>query len=388
MGSSPVLFCALSAALDPPPSTAAGIPPHTMEPRKATAKLSASNGPAPALRVRTRRIIEPSSPTTTTTTASPVSRPATAQRAASARDATTLEGLAPRRAVVRASTSVVGARSGPGSEVGVRARVSSPVPKSDVTTSATKKGTVIAPTRAGTPTARVGTGVLARRDKSLMPSPVLRAASTTTTLPINQSKQDPAPRIPPPTGIRHSASSRIEPNLSQADPVRTSYFDPTSPRAVTSLRREEHAVPLVSPRSGRREAGRKARAAVETVDRAYSDHDDMDGISEAESSSSSASSSSAHSSSRATGSSAEEEPPPLPPLVISAEIRRQILDEEDAKRSRKVTSRTRAFSPPVCPAPDQHPLQIADLEISNTSLMSINRTLEGRSSLPRQRQRG
>lgn len=335
--------------------------PRTMESRKVTAKLSTPPGPAPALRARTRRIIDPSSPTTTT--ASPVPRPATTQRAASARDvtATTLEGLASRRAVVRASTSVVGGRSGPGSDVGVRARVSSPVPRSDVATSATKKGTVIAPVRTTTPTARVGTGVSARRDKPLMPSPVLRAApttmtTTTTTLRNNQSKQDSAPRIPLPTSVRHSASSRIEQNLPQADPSRPSYFDPTSPRAVTSLRREDHAVPLVSPRSGRREAGRKARAAVEAVDRAYSDHDDMDGIFEAESSVSSASSSSAHSSSRSTGSSAEEEeeppPPTLPPLVISAEIRRQILDEEDAKRSRKVRP-ARMFLPPAVLITDQ-----------------------------------
>ncbi|KAJ9099897.1 hypothetical protein QFC21_003902 [Naganishia friedmannii] len=44
----------------------------------------------------------------------------------------------------------------------------------------------------------------------------------------------------------------------------------------------------------------------------------------------------------------------LPPLVVSAEVRRRIVEEEDAKRSRK----------------------IADLEISNQSLMTINRTLE------------
>lgn len=118
--------------------------------------------------------------------------------------------------------------------------------------------------------------------------------------------------------------------------------------------------PLVSPRSGRREAGRRTRVALGT-----DDADAKGGLDEAiplqvmvqqgqrtrvriqgsilsRSTASTHAEEPVHRSSPSTSidsasdnedASGDEEPPPL---VISEEIRRRILDEEDAKRSRKV----------------------------------------------------
>lgn len=296
-----------------------------METRKLTAKLSTPEttkaGPPPALRARTRRIVEPIAGASSSATPRPSPLRRTSERNPTT-TTTSYEGMAPRRAVVRAATSLfVGEKSGSElsvrraeSAVGItnprvrrdepsgRARVSSPVPlRTD-------------PPR-GMTGSRIGAG--ARRDERTGQSTSRRSDTTS--------------RIPPTTTtLNHNSITR------GTDPLRASQArDPAPLSPLATLRRDELA--NVSPRSGRREAGRKVRAAVADVSRASSPAKSEPASEEEGDAESQISSMGSNASSNSTASSAEEEPPPaLPPLVISAEIRRQILDEEDAKRSRKV----------------------------------------------------
>ncbi|KAJ9116067.1 hypothetical protein QFC20_000740 [Naganishia adeliensis] len=276
-----------------------------------TGKIHIPSAAQPALRARTRNVVDPPTPPTSTR---PVARTAASLVGGSP------GGLAPRRVgIVRASTTSVLGNGGTVASVKTRSEVGSDVGNA--------------------------TPVSAR---------VKRVVNGST--PIRTPPAPPLPALPASAG------------------------NPVTPNPTAYALQRETAAPLVSPRSGRREAGRRTRVALGASDTIEDELPKpvspvqtmsqqggrtrvrIQGSILSRSTASTYTEEPIHSSPSTSGDSAsdddasvsgDEQEPPLP-LVISEEIRRRILDEEDAKRSRK----------------------IADLEISNASLLTINRTLE------------
>lgn len=165
-------------------------------------------------------------------------------------------------------------------------------------------------------------------------------------------------------------SARVKRVVNGSTPIRTPPApplpapagNPVTPNPTAYALQRETAAPLVSPRSGRREAGRRTRVALGASDTIEDELPKpvspvqtmsqqggrtrvrIQGSILSRSTASTYTEEPIHSSPSTSGDSAsdddasvsgDEQEPPLP-LVISEEIRRRILDEEDAKRSRKV----------------------------------------------------
>lgn len=241
-----------------------------------------SPAPQPALRARTRNVLDPSTPPT---------RP-------SARTAASLvngspNGLAPRRVgIVRASTTSVltpasSITRNEGSEVGINnARVKRPLVPGAGSTTPTRHSTILSPPPQGQTREPITPAYALQRDSA-------------------------APLVSPRSG-RREAGRR----------TRVKLAEPVEPEAGVS----------VSPVQGRSARVRVPASVLSRSTTSTTYAEEPDGRP--------ASPSSLGSGSEDDASVSAEEGEP-PPLVISEEIRRRILDEEDAKRSRKV----RAFPP-------------------------------------------